>query len=52
MSRKKTDCCLEFLLPSATYRKEGWCCKEQVGGGEGHGIKRIFSPILPTESVR
>ena len=27
-------------------------CLEQVGGGEGHGIKRMFSPILPTESVR
>ena len=52
VSRKKTARCLEFLLPSATWRKEGWFCEEQVRGGEGHGIKRIFSPILPTESVR
>ena len=54
MSRKKkvVVLCLEFQLPSATWRKDGWCCEEQVGAGEGHGIKRIFSPILPTVSVR
>ena len=23
-----------------------------MGGGEGHGIKRIFSPILSTDAVR
>ena len=52
LTRKKTGCCLEFLLPSSTWRKEGWCCEEQVGGEEEHGIKRIFSPMLQTESVR
>ena len=43
MSRKKKVVVLAFLLPSATWRKEGWCCEEQVGGGAGHGIKNFFS---------
>ena len=52
MSRKKKVVVLAFLLPSVTWRKDGSCCKEQVGVEEGQGIKSIFSPILPTVSGR
>ena len=49
MSRKKQVVVLNSCFPQLLREKKG---EEQVGGGEGHGIKGIFSPILPTESVR
>ena len=49
VSRKKQVVVLNSCFPQLLREKKG---EEQVGGGEGHGIKGIFSPILPTESVR
>ena len=48
MSRKKQVVVLNSCFPQLLREEKG---EEQVGEGEGHGIKRIFSPILPTESV-
>ena len=50
VSRKKKVVVLNSCFLQLLGEKTGGVVRNRLG--EGRGIKRIFSPILPTESVR